>query len=263
MIKSIFMNRLIVWCTLMFLTSLLWMGCDSNDGGADEVSVVDMVVGDGVEVQPGDIVSVRYSVRSLNTQSVYDTSDGGLLFNTNRTTGVFTFTQGTQEAIEGLNEGILGMRGGGRREISIPFNLAWGRGIEGIVPAQTDILLEVELLKRPTFTRITEGDGPEFTVLDVVSLTFESAFYSTRIAINVEHDPFLFTLGRGYSGSINNSFPQVFPKLAGLHLLIQDMKVGDVYEVAIPPELGLGSAVINGVPANTTLMATIATVAVN
>ena len=257
------MNKIILFFGATLFIGFL-VGCDTaDDTVANDVSFVDTVTGDGAEVAPGDIVSIRYTVKSLADQEVFDSSEQGILFNTNRSTDVFTFVQGSNEAVEGLNEGILGMRGGGVREISIPFNQAWGRGIEGVVPAQADILFEVELLKRPTFTRITEGTGPEFDVADIVSLTFEADFYSTRITVMHEHDPYFFTLGRGVSGTISSPFPQVFSKMAGLHLVIQDMKVGDEYEVEIPPELGLGFQTVNGVPANSTIVATISTVAVN
>ena len=251
------------------LILVLYSGCDSGgdengSGRLEEVITTDRVVGDGLEVQAGDVVSIRYTVKSDDDGSTFDSSDQGLLFNVGLTTGVFTFIHGSDEAIEGLNMGILGMRGGGIRDIRIPFNMAWGRGIDGVVPTQEDILLEVELFKTPEFTVITQGDGPLLNALDTASITFDAEdVYTTRPFPSADHVPYFFLIGRGVSGRIVDSFPGALSKIAGLHLVLQHMRVGDVYEVSIPPALGLGASDLLSVPGNSTIVAELAVVAVN
>ncbi len=254
----------LVMCSIMFFAGCDAGGDDDSSGNLDEVSFTDRVVGDGAEVQAGDVVSIRYVVKSNKDGAIYDSSTQGLLFNISLSTGVFTFIQGSDAAIDGLNMGILGMRGGGTRDIQIPFNMAWGRGIDGIVPTREDISMEVELLKRPTFTVLTQGDGAELEALDTAFLTFDSqGVYSTRPFAEADHLPYLFLIGRGVSGRIVDSFPGARAKMAGLHLVVQDMHVGDVYEVTIPPELAFGTSDFFGVPGNSTIVAEIAVVDVN
>ena len=270
--KSVVSFRVMSRCcftALVICSTLLFASCDSGgddngSGNLDEVSFTDRVAGDGAEVQAGDVVSIRYVVKSNDDGAIYDSSTQGLLFNISLATGIFTFVQGSDDAIEGLNMGILGMKGGGTRDIQIPFNMAWGRGIDGVVPTREDILMEVELLKRPEFTVITAGDGAELQALDTAFITFDSqGVYTTRPFAAADHIPYLLLIGRGVSGRIVDSFPGAMSKMAGLHLVLQDMRVGDVYEVTIPPELGFGTNDFFGVPGNSTIVTELAVVDVN
>ena len=106
----------------------------------NELQVTDETVGTGITAAAGDSVTVNY-VGSLTNGSVFDAS-------ANHGTQGFTFTLGAGEVIRGWDEGIVGMKEGGKRKLVIPASLAYGdQAIGNIIPAGSTLVFEVELLK--------------------------------------------------------------------------------------------------------------------
>lgn len=106
-----------------------------------ELIVVDLVVGDGDEAVPGTRVTVQYvGVRW---------SDGGV-FDASWTRGQpFTFTLGSTPAqvIAGWDQGVAGMRVGGRRVLTIPPHLAYGsRGAGSVIGPDETLVFAVDLV---------------------------------------------------------------------------------------------------------------------
>ena len=105
-----------------------------------ELKIEDEVVGTGVTAVAGDKVTVQY-VGSLTNGTVFDASrshgDQG-----------FTFTLGAGQVIKGWDQGVAGMKVGGKRKLTIPSSLAYGNQAMGnIIPANSTLIFEVELIK--------------------------------------------------------------------------------------------------------------------
>jgi peptidylprolyl isomerase len=104
---------------------------------ASGLQITDLVVGDGVEATPGQTVSVNYR-GTLQNGKEFDSSYGR---------GPFSFPLGGGRVIKGWDEGVAGMRVGGKRELVIPPDLAYGsRGAGGVIPPDATLVFEVELL---------------------------------------------------------------------------------------------------------------------
>ena len=110
---------------------------------ASGLQYIDNVVGEGESAKAGDTVSVQYTgwIRDA-------TGSKGLLFDTTRDIGrPFEFKLGRHKVIRGWDEGISGMRLGGRRTLFVPSGLAYGkRGVGHIVLPNQDLIFEVELV---------------------------------------------------------------------------------------------------------------------
>lgn len=106
----------------------------------NQLQIIDESVGTGAVAAPGDTVTVNY-VGSLTDGTVFDASaDHG--------TQGFTFTLGAGQVIKGWDEGIVGMREGGKRKLVIPASLAYGdQSPAPSIPANSTLVFEVELLK--------------------------------------------------------------------------------------------------------------------
>jgi FKBP-type peptidyl-prolyl cis-trans isomerase FkpA len=103
-----------------------------------ELIAKDLVVGTGTEARSGDKVSVHY-VGTLTSGKEFDSS---------RKHGQpFAFELGAGRVIKGWDQGVVGMRVGGKRMLTIPPSLGYGaRGFPPVIPAGATLVFEVELL---------------------------------------------------------------------------------------------------------------------
>lgn len=105
-----------------------------------QLQIIDEVVGTGATAESGNSVTVNY-VGSLTNGQIFDAS-------ANHGTTGFTFNLGTGQVIKGWDEGIVGMKEGGKRKLLIPSSLAYGdQAIGNVIPANSALIFEVELLK--------------------------------------------------------------------------------------------------------------------
>jgi len=108
---------------------------------ADGLKYTDTKVGDGAAAQKGYIVSLQY------TGWIYRNGTKGAKFDSSLDRGKpFTFTLGQKQVIAGWDEGISGMKIGGQRTLIIPPGLAYGASGNGMIPPNSTLIFEVELV---------------------------------------------------------------------------------------------------------------------
>lgn len=106
-------------------------------GEASGLIVQDQVVGEGAEVASGDIITVHYTGK-LEDGTVFETSVGG---------DPVDVPIGLGYVIPGWDQGLIGMKEGGKRMLVIPPSLAYGAEGRGSIPPNTTLIFEIELLK--------------------------------------------------------------------------------------------------------------------
>lgn len=102
-----------------------------------DLIIEDLKVGDGAAVEMGDKITVEYDGRLKKTNFQFDTSKGKKPFE-------FTVGEGV---IEGWSKGVVGMKVGGKRKLTIPSKLGYGdAGSPPKIPGKATLVFEIELL---------------------------------------------------------------------------------------------------------------------
>ena len=102
------------------------------------LTITDLTLGEGAEAAAGETVVVHYR-GTLENGKQFDASY-------DRVTP-FSFPLGAGRVIKGWDEGVQGMKVGGKRKLVIPPDLAYGsRGAGGVIPPDATLIFEVELL---------------------------------------------------------------------------------------------------------------------
>jgi FKBP-type peptidyl-prolyl cis-trans isomerase FkpA len=144
--------------TLIALTLACGLGLSACGGGGSStgtpadatgsanvttLKTTDTAVGTGATVALGQVVTVNYTgwlydVRQADTHgSKFDSSVGG---------APFSFTLGAGQVIKGWDQGIVGMKVGGKRTLLIPSSLGYGASGSGPIPPNAALVFDVEVL---------------------------------------------------------------------------------------------------------------------
>lgn len=105
----------------------------------DELKIEDLKAGTGPEVKEGDHVTVHYTGWL---------TDGKKFDSSHDRKQPFDFAVGAGYVIKGWDMGLLGMKVGGKRKLTIPYQLGYGKyGAEPDIPGFATLIFEIELLK--------------------------------------------------------------------------------------------------------------------
>jgi FKBP-type peptidyl-prolyl cis-trans isomerase FkpA len=150
-------TRHVVWAVRILAMCALCLGCtkgapepgksdftpaeaspDNSPPGPTSLQSEDVAVGTGKAAASGDTVSVHYTGTLMN----------GKKFDSSRDRGTpFEFKLGTGAVIKGWDQGVVGMRIGGKRKLTIPSSLAYGeKGQPPTIPADAALKFDIELL---------------------------------------------------------------------------------------------------------------------
>jgi FKBP-type peptidyl-prolyl cis-trans isomerase FkpA len=117
-------------------------GTTSAPQGVDsvtELKIEELKTGDGKEAKSGQTVSVHYTGWLTNGTKFDSSLDRK---------APFSFNLGAGMVIPGWDQGVAGMKVGGKRKLTIPSHLAYGeRGAGGVIPPNSTLVFEVELLE--------------------------------------------------------------------------------------------------------------------
>lgn len=150
------MKQLITTCAVGLTLALALAGCDrpknptpaATAPAADAVAVafqkIDSVQGTGAEAVAGKTVVVNYTgwlfVPSAEKQrgDQFDSSVGR---------SPFSFQLGAGQVIKGWDDGVQGMKVGGKRTLILPPEMGYGAGGAGPIPPNSTLIFDVELLE--------------------------------------------------------------------------------------------------------------------
>ena len=105
--------------------------------GPTTLQITEVTVGTGATAVSGDTVTVNYVGAFLD----------GTVFDSSYSRGVpYTFQLGANVVIKGFDQGITGMKVGGRRVVVIPPDLAYGSQGSGSIPPNTPIQFQIDLV---------------------------------------------------------------------------------------------------------------------
>lgn len=134
----------------LFFAALLLVGMAIDATGGDKkeekvittksgLKYIDVKVGTGKEATKGDTVVVHYTGRLKDGKKFDSSVDRDK---------PFSFNLGVGQVIKGWDEGVAGMKEGGKRKLIIPPNLGYGdRGAGNVIPPNAELHFDVELIK--------------------------------------------------------------------------------------------------------------------
>jgi FKBP-type peptidyl-prolyl cis-trans isomerase len=150
-------TRLNIWFALLCIFALVCVSCSETDQNSGELQkiqeyvklnnittkpnssglyYIETVLGAGTRAKTGDSVTLNYTGKFLS----------GKVFDTNIGKKPFSFVLGHGQVIEGWDEGIALMSQGGKATLIIPSSLGYGSNDYSIIPGNSTLVFDVELL---------------------------------------------------------------------------------------------------------------------
>ena len=127
------------WHIITLAILLITVSCSKEKQTMSNGLVIeDIKIGEGQEVEKFNIVTVNYT-GLLEDGTKFDSS-----LNPGRTP--FRFTVGAGQVIQGWDQGLIGLKVGGKRKLTIPPELGYGSRDNGPIPANSTLIFEIDLL---------------------------------------------------------------------------------------------------------------------
>jgi FKBP-type peptidyl-prolyl cis-trans isomerase len=230
--------------------------------------VEEFVIGTGEEAKLGSEVSVQY-VGTLADGTMFDTS--------HKRKKPFTFTLGEGRVIKGWDQGVPGMKVGGKRRLTVPAELAYGARKKGKIPPNSQLTFTIELVEAtpplppPKDSSAFTGEPLRRTELERGLVVEDYADGEGRVAeagnkVSVHYTGMLDD-GTVFDTSVARKKPLTFllgndMVIDGWDLGIVGMKVGGLRKLIIPAELAYGDKSKPKIPPNSRLTFTVELMAV-
>jgi FKBP-type peptidyl-prolyl cis-trans isomerase len=230
--------------------------------------IADHAVGEGPEVVAGMDVAVHYS-GFLEDGQMFDSS-----LERRRP---FQFTVGQGRVIDAWDQGILGMKVGGKRVLEVPPELGYGAKKAGKIPPNSHLIFTMELLAAHPPLPAPKGDDA-FAGKPLSKTELEGGLVVEELAAGegepakkgdtvLVHYTGKLDDGTVFDSSVPRKQPIAFPLgvgkvVKGWDLGLDGMKVGGLRRLTIPPELGYKDKAVGKIPANSTLTFTVELMAI-
>lgn len=230
--------------------------------------IEEFVIGEGEEARVGSEVSVHYT-GTLDDGSVFDSS--------RKRNKPYEFTIGEGGVIKGWDLGVPGMKVGGKRRLTIPAELAYGKRKKGKIPANSQLTFTLELVA--SYPPLPPGKGDEaFAGEPLEKRELEGGLMIEEFAIGdgrvaqaddkvLVHYTGKLDDGTVFDSSLTRKKPIGFVLgtgrvIKGWDLGIAGMKVGGLRRLVIPAALAYGSRAKGKIPADARLTFTVELMAV-
>ncbi|MBU0510606.1 MAG: FKBP-type peptidyl-prolyl cis-trans isomerase [Chloroflexi bacterium] len=217
----------------------------------------DLSVGDGPKAVDNNTVSTHYTMWVKgDSEDIYISSSD------NREPVTFVLGRGDM-VFPGWEEGVSGMKPGGKRLLVIPPDLALGEQGGGIIPPNATLIMEIELVEIREPIKMTEVDVDDYIVtesgLKYYDIEAGDGAMPTTGQIVVVHYTGWLEDGTQFDSSLDRGQPFTFPLgtgsvIPGWDEGLATMKVGGKRQLVIPAELGYGDAGAGIIPPGATLI---------
>lgn len=137
------MKRLVIVLALVCVSACGSSSTSPSASVSVPFSATDLTAGTGTAAVAGRLVSVNY------TGWLYDaskTDNKGTQFDSSVGRSLFSFVLGAGQVIAGWDQGVVGMKVGGKRRLIIPPSLGYGASANGPIPGNSTLVFDVDLV---------------------------------------------------------------------------------------------------------------------
>ena len=172
---------------IIFATTLL---------GQSSVEIKELKAGMGTPAKSGDVITVSYR----------GTLSSGKLFDESKGKAPYSFRIGAGQVIKGWDQGLIGIKKGGKRRLVVPPDLAYGSSANGPIPANSTLIFEIEALRiespntvsKVEIRELRKGNGNLVKGTSTVKVHYTGTFLNgVSFDSSIGSDPLTVAMGQG------------------------------------------------------------------